>query len=36
MTVRGRGSADDAAVVVKLEADDGAVTYQRVTLSASD
>jgi hypothetical protein len=36
VTVRGRGSADDAVVVVKLEADEGAVTYLRVKLSASD
>ncbi len=32
----GRGSADEAVVVVKLKADDGAVTYLRVKLSASD
>jgi hypothetical protein len=36
VTVRGRGSADDAVVVVKLEADEGAVTYLRVKLPASD
>lgn len=36
MTVRGRGSADEAVVVVKLEADEGAVTHLRVKLSASD
>lgn len=32
----GRGSADEAVVVVKLEADEDAVTYLRVKLSASD
>ena len=32
----GRGSTDEAVVVVKLKADDGAVTYLRAKLSASD
>jgi hypothetical protein len=32
----GRGSADEAIVVVKLEADEDTVTYLRVKLSASD
>jgi hypothetical protein len=31
----GRGSADEAVVVVKLGADEDAVTYLRVKLSAS-
>lgn len=35
MTVTGRGSADEAVVVVKLGADEDAVTYLRVKLSAS-
>ncbi len=33
--VTGRGSADEAVVVVKLEADEDAVTYLRVKLSVS-
>ena len=33
VTVKGRGSADEAVVVVKLEADEDAVTYLRVKLS---
>ena len=32
----GRGSADEAVVVVKVEADEGAVTYPRVKLPSSD
>jgi hypothetical protein len=36
VTVMGRGSADEAVVVVKLKADEDAVTYRRVKLSASD
>lgn len=36
VTVIGRGSADEAVVVVKLKADEDAVTYLRVKLSASD
>lgn len=36
MTVMGRGSADEAVVAVKLEADEDAVTYLRVKLPASD
>ena len=36
VTVMGRGSADEAVVVVKLKADEDAVTYLRVKLSASD
>ena len=35
MTVRGRGPTDEAVVVVKLGADEDAVTYPRVKLSAS-
>ena len=35
MTVTGRGPADEAVVVVKLGADEDAVTYLRVKLSAS-
>lgn len=35
MTVTGRGSADEAVLVVKLGADEDAVTYQRVKLPAS-
>lgn len=31
----GRGPADEAVVAVKLEADEDAVTYLRVKLSAS-
>jgi hypothetical protein len=34
-TVKGRGPADEAVVVVKLRADEGTVTYLRVELSAS-
>jgi len=36
VTVMGRGSADEAVVAVKLEADEDAVTYLRIKLSASD
>jgi hypothetical protein len=36
VTVMGRGSADEAIVVVKLDADEDAVTYLRVKHSASD
>ncbi len=36
VTVMGRGSADEAVVVVKLKANEGAVTYLRVKLSASN
>ena len=32
----GRGSADEAVVVVKLGAYEDAVTYPRIKLSASD
>ena len=32
----GRGSADEAVVVVKMVADEGAVTYPRVKLPSSD
>lgn len=35
MTVTGRGSADEAVVVVKLGANEDAVTYLRAKLSAS-
>ncbi len=35
MTVTGRGPADEAVVVVKLGADEDAVTYLRGKLSAS-
>ena len=35
MTVTGRGSTDEAVVVVKLGADEDAVTYLRGKLSAS-
>lgn len=35
MTVRGRWSADEAVVVVKLRADEDAVTYLRGKLSVS-
>ena len=35
MTVMGRGPADEAVVVVKLGADEDAVTYLRAKLSAS-
>jgi hypothetical protein len=31
----GRGFADEAVVVVKLKADEGAVTYLRIKLSGS-
>ena len=36
MTVMGRGSAEEAVVVVKVVADEDAVTYPRVKLLASD
>lgn len=36
MTVRGRGSADEAVVAVKLRACEDAVTYPRIKLSVSD
>ena len=32
----GRGSADEAVVVVKVEADEDAETYRRVKLPSSD
>ena len=32
----GRGSADEAVVVVKMGADEGAVTYPRIKLPSSD
>ena len=32
----GRGSADEAVVVVKMGANEGAVTYPRAKLSSSD
>ena len=32
----GRGSADEAVVAVKVEADEDTVTYQRIKLSSSD
>jgi len=32
----GRGSADEAVVAVKVEADEDAVTYLRIKLSSSD
>jgi len=35
VTVMGRGPTDEAVVVVKLRADEDAVTYLRVKLSAS-
>ena len=35
MTVMGRGPADEAVVVVKLEADEDAVTYPRIKLTVS-
>ncbi len=35
MTVTGRGSADEAVVVVKLKAEEDTVTYLRVKLSVS-
>jgi hypothetical protein len=35
VTVTGRGSTDEAVVVVKLRADEDAVTYLRAKLSAS-
>lgn len=35
MTVRGRGSAEEAVVVVKPEAGEGAVTHPRVKPLAS-
>jgi hypothetical protein len=35
VTVKGRGSADEAVVVVKLGADEDTVTYLRGKLSAS-
>ena len=35
MSVTGRGSTDEAVVVVKLGADEDAVTYLRGKLSAS-
>jgi hypothetical protein len=35
VTVKGRGPADEAVVVVKLRADEDAVTYPRIKLSAS-
>jgi len=35
VAVRGRGLADEAVVVVKLEADEDAVTYLRTKLSES-
>ncbi len=36
MIVMGRGSADEAIVVVKLTASEGMVTYPRIKLTASD
>jgi len=36
VSVMGRGSADEAVVVVKLGAYEGAVTYLRGKLSAND
>ena len=35
VTVKGRGPADEAVVVVKLGADEDTVTYLRAKLSAS-
>jgi len=35
VTVTGRGSADEAVVVVKLRADEDVVTYLRINLSVS-
>ena len=35
VTVMGRGSADEAVVVVKLEANEDAVTYSRIKLTVS-
>jgi len=35
VTVTGRGSADEAVVVVKLRADEDAVTYLRIKLSVN-
>ncbi len=35
MTVTGRGSADEAVVVVKLKAEEDTVTYPRIKLSDS-
>ena len=35
-TVKGRGSADETVVIVKLDAGDDMVTYLRIKHSASD
>jgi hypothetical protein len=35
VTVKGRGSSEEAIVVVKLKAEEDAVTYPRIKLSES-